>query len=54
MPKLTLTKPELEHLKVTLEGAQEEFEELMKEHDYFTTELTDRLATCLEIVGRAK
>jgi hypothetical protein len=50
---LELSKAEFEHIKVTLEGAAEEFEELMREHDYFTTEMPDRLASCLEIVGRA-
>lgn len=52
--KLTLSAPELEHLKVTMEGCIEELEELMSTHDYYVTELTDRLATCLEILGRAK
>ena len=51
---LTLSKAEFEHFKVTLEGAIEEFEELMKEHDYYVTELPDRLATCREIIGRAQ
>lgn len=41
-------------MRVTLEGAAEELEDLMKEHDYYTTELPDRLQTCLEILGRAK
>jgi hypothetical protein len=54
MPKLEMTKQEFEHIRVTLEGAVEEFEELMKEHDYYVTELSDRLATCLEIFTRAK
>lgn len=52
--RLDLTKPEYEHFRVTLEGAVEEFEQLMKEHDYFVTELPDRLLTCLEILKRAK
>ena len=52
--QLTLTAAEFEHLTVTLEGAIEEFEELMREHDYFVTELSDRLSTCLEIVERAE
>lgn len=52
--KLELTAPEFEHIKVTLEGAIEEFEILMRETDHFVTELPDRLATCLEIIGRAK
>lgn len=52
--KLELTKPEFEHFRVTLEGAVGEFEELMRTHDYYTTELVDRLATCLEILKRAK
>lgn len=52
--KLTLSAPELEHLKVTMEGAIEELEELMQTHEYYVTELTDRLTTCLEIIGRAK
>ena len=51
---LELTKPEYEHFRVTLEGAVEEFNELMKEHDYYVTELPDRLLTCLEILSRAK
>lgn len=50
--KLTITKPEYEHLKVSIEGAIEEFEELMRTHDYYTTELSDRLTTCLEIIKR--
>jgi hypothetical protein len=54
MMKLNLTKPEYEHFRVTLEGAIEEFEMLMKEHEYYTTELSDRLATCLEILERAE
>lgn len=52
--KLELTKPEYEQFRVTLEGAVEEFEELMKTHDYYVTELSDRLLTCLEILKRAK
>lgn len=52
--KLQLSKPEFEHFTVSLEGAIEEFEALMAEHDYYVTELPDRLRTCLEIVGRAK
>ena len=51
--KLTFTKPEFEHLTVSLEGAIEEFNELMREHEYYVTELPDRLLTCLEIVKRA-
>jgi hypothetical protein len=51
---LVLTEAEFQHLRVTLEGAAEELDELMKEHDYYTTELPDRLQTCLEILGRAK
>ena len=51
---LKITKPEFEHLKVSLEGAIEEFDELMRTHEYYVTELPDRLLTCLEIIKRAK
>lgn len=52
--QLTLTEAEYQHLTVTLEGVIEEFEELMKEHDYYVTELASRAQTCLEIVERAE
>lgn len=51
---LTLTEPEFQQIQVTLEGAVDEFNELMKTHEYYVTELADRLSTCLEIIGRAK
>lgn len=51
---LELSKSEYEHIKVTLEGAVEEFTELMHEHEYFVTALTERLVTCLEILERAE
>jgi hypothetical protein len=52
MPRIEMSPAEYEHVTVTLEGAIEEFNELMREHEYFVTELPDRLATCLEIVTR--
>ena len=50
---LTLTAAEYEHLTVTLECVVEELEELMKEHEYYVTELSDRTRTCIEIIERA-
>lgn len=37
-------------LENTLTGMQEELEELMKEIDWYTSELPDRVETCLEIL----
>lgn len=52
--KLELSEPEYQHITVTLEGAIEELEELMRDNDFYTTELTERLAQCLEILERAE
>lgn len=45
----TLTKAELSHLKDALEQAQAELEELEKTEDWYCTEVTDRIASALEI-----
>lgn len=52
--KLTLTRAEYEHLTTAVEGALEELELLMVDLDWYTTELTDRLDTCLEILGKVE
>lgn len=54
MKHLTLTGAEYEHLKITLEGCKEEFEELMHTKDWYVTELTDRIETALEILATAE
>ena len=43
----SLTLSEYEHLITTLEGAHEEFEVLMSDVSWYTTELTERIHTCL-------
>lgn len=47
---LVLNEAEYQHVKTTLEGALEEVELLMSDVDWYTTELPDRLITCLEIL----
>jgi hypothetical protein len=54
MKTITVTELEFEHFKVTLEGAIEEINDLMTEHDYYVTELSDRLQECLHIIEGAK
>jgi hypothetical protein len=49
-----LTTAEYEHLKTTLEGCYEELEDLMSGNDWYTTELVDRIQTCLEILEGAR
>lgn len=44
---LNLTLAEFEHLVTTLEGAHEEFEVLMTDVSWYSTELTERIETCL-------
>jgi hypothetical protein len=51
---LRLTHPEYHSIILTLEGCIEELEILMREHDWYTTELPDRLQTCIEILERAQ
>jgi hypothetical protein len=49
----SLNLAEYEHLVTTLEGCYEEFEELMRTKDWFSTELTDRIETAIEIIQTA-
>lgn len=44
---LNLSLAEYEHLITTLEGAHEEFEVLMTDVSWYTTEITERIETCL-------
>ena len=45
-----LNEAEYQFMITTLQGCVEEFEELMKEVSWFTTEQQDRLVSCLEIM----
>jgi hypothetical protein len=49
---LVLTYPEVTHLVSTLENCYEEFEELMRDREWFVTEVVDRIQTCLEILDK--
>lgn len=51
---LTLSKPEFEHIRVTLEGAKEELEDLSAQISWFATAIPERIETCLEIIERAQ
>jgi hypothetical protein len=45
-----LSEAEFQRLVTTFQGAQEELEELIKEVDWYTSELPDRIDICLEIL----
>jgi hypothetical protein len=45
-----LSKAEYEHFTTTLEGAIEEFEELENQHEWFSTNVVQRLEDCLELL----
>lgn len=50
MKLLELTGAEYEFLKETLLSCKAEFEELMKEKEWYSTEVTDRIESSLEIL----
>lgn len=47
---LSLDLAEWEHLVTTLEGCHEELEVLMTDVSWYSTELTERIETCLMIL----
>ena len=47
---IKLTKPELVFLQDTLDSARAEFAELMKEEDWYVTDLDERCLTAFSIL----
>jgi hypothetical protein len=48
---LVLSYVEVRHLIDTLADCQEEFETLMRDEEWFVTEVVDRIETALEILN---
>lgn len=51
---LTISTREFEQLTCDIECCIDELTELSKNVDWYTTDLPDRLLTCLEILSRAE
>lgn len=47
---LCLSEPEYQELLLVLEGCDAEFEELMQQKEWFTTEMQDGIRRCIEIL----
>ena len=47
---LVLSEAEYQELLLVLEGCDAEFEELMHQKEWFTTELQDGIKRCIEII----
>lgn len=52
--RLNMTPAEYEQITCDIENSIEEFEELSREVDWFTTDMPDRLRTCLEIITKGQ
>lgn len=50
--KIELTPAEYEQITCDIENCIEEFEELSRDIDWFTTDMPDRLRTCLQIIKK--
>lgn len=51
---MRITKAQIETLRTTLEGCAEELEELMRELEFYVTELPDRIEGCLMILDNVE